>query len=114
MLYEVITALYARMIRLNCVCVIETLNELPLIIRLSREMGVKPVLGVRIKLSASASGHWKESGGDRSVFGLSSSQIIEVVDRLRAEGMLDCLQLLHYHLGSQIPNIRQIRSYNFV
>ncbi len=103
-------ALYARMIRLNCVCVIETLNELPLIIRLSREMGVKPVLGVRIKLSASASGHWKESGGDRSVFGLSSSQIIEVVDRLRAEGMLDCLQLLHYHLGSQIPNIRQIRT----
>jgi arginine decarboxylase len=102
--------LYARMIRLNCVCVIETLNELPLIIRLSREMGVKPVLGVRIKLSATASGHWKESGGDRSVFGLSASQVIEVVDSLKAEGMLDCLQLLHYHLGSQLPNIRQIRT----
>jgi len=103
-------ALYARMIRLNCVCVIETLNELPMIIRLSREMGVKPVLGVRIKLSSLASGHWKESGGDRSVFGLNSSQVIEAVDMLKAEGMLDCLQLLHYHLGSQLPNIRQIRS----
>ncbi|NTU60078.1 MAG: biosynthetic arginine decarboxylase [Deltaproteobacteria bacterium] len=102
-------ALYARMIRLNCVLVIETLNELPMIVRLSREMGVKPVLGVRIKLSATASGHWKESGGDRSVFGLSASQIIEAVDMLKAEGMLDCLQLLHYHLGSQLPNIRQIR-----
>jgi arginine decarboxylase len=102
--------LYARMINLNCVCVIETLNELPLIIRLSREMGVKPVLGVRIKLSATASGHWRESGGDRSVFGLSTSQVIEAVDILRAEGMLDCLQLLHYHLGSQLPNIRQIRT----
>ncbi len=102
--------LYARQVGLNCVCVIETLNELPLILRLSREMGVKPVLGVRIKLSASASGHWKESGGDRSVFGLSSSQVIELVDLLKAAGMLDCLQLLHYHLGSQIPNIRQIRT----
>ncbi|MDW7708903.1 MAG: biosynthetic arginine decarboxylase [Deferrisomatales bacterium] len=102
--------LHARMVGLNCVCVIETLNELPLVLRLSREMGVKPVLGVRIKLAASASGHWKESGGDRSVFGLSASQVIELVDLLKAEGMLDCLQLLHYHLGSQIPNIRQIRT----
>ncbi|MBI5018072.1 MAG: biosynthetic arginine decarboxylase [Deltaproteobacteria bacterium] len=103
-------ALYARMIRVNCVLVIETLNELPLILRLSRELGVRPVLGVRIKLSATASGHWKESGGDRSVFGLSATQIIEAVDLLKAEGMLDCLQLLHYHLGSQLPNIRQIRT----
>lgn len=102
--------LHARMVGLNCVCVVETLNELPVVLRLSREMGVKPVLGVRLKLSTSASGHWKESGGDRSVFGLSSSQVIEVVDLLKAEGVLDCLQLLHYHLGSQIPNIRQIRT----
>jgi arginine decarboxylase len=103
-------ALYARMIRLNCVCVIETLNELPLVIRLSREMGVKPVLGVRIKLSSPAGGHWKDSGGDRSVFGLNPSQVIEAVDMLREADMLDCLQLVHYHLGSQIPNIRQIRT----
>jgi arginine decarboxylase len=103
-------ALYARMINLNCVCVIETLNELPLIISLSREMKVRPVLGVRMKLSSTASGLWKESGGDRSVFGLNSSQIVEVVDILKKEGMLDCLKLLHYHIGSQIPNIRQIRN----
>ncbi len=103
-------ALQARMVGLNCISVIETVSELPIVIRLSRELGVRPVLGMRIKLSATASGHWKESGGDRSVFGLSSSQVVEVVDALKAEGMLDCLQLLHYHLGSQIPNIRQIRT----
>ncbi|HEY6008511.1 MAG TPA: biosynthetic arginine decarboxylase, partial [Geobacteraceae bacterium] len=103
-------ALYARMIRLNCVLVIETLNELNAIIRLSREMNVKPVLGVRIKLSSAASGHWKDSGGDRSVFGLTTTEIIQAVDLLKAEGMLDCLQLLHYHLGSQLPNIREIRT----
>jgi arginine decarboxylase len=68
------------------------------------------VLGVRIKLSSSASGHWKDSGGDRSVFGLSSAEVIEAVDTLREAGMLDCLQLLHYHLGSQLPNIREIRT----
>lgn len=102
-------ALQARLININCVCVIETLNEIPLIIKLSREMNVRPVLGVRIKLSSTASGLWKESGGDRSVFGLNTSQVIELVDLLKTEGMLDCLKLLHYHIGSQIPNIRQIR-----
>ena len=103
-------ALYARMININCVIVLETLEEIPLILRLSREMGVKPVLGVRIKLAATAGGHWRDSAGDLSVFGLNSSQVIEAVDTLREAGMLDCLQLLHYHLGSQIPNIRQIRT----
>jgi len=103
-------ALCAQMMDLKCVLVVETLNELPIIIRVSQEMGIKPILGIRIKLSASAGGHWKESGGDRSVFGLNSAQVIKMVDILREEGMLDCLKLLHYHLGSQIPHIRQIRN----
>jgi len=103
-------ALCAQMMDLKCVLVVETLNELPIIIRVSQEMGIKPILGIRIKLSASAGGHWKESGGDRSVFGLNSAQVIKMVDLLREEGMLDCLKLLHYHLGSQIPHIRQIRN----
>jgi arginine decarboxylase len=84
-------------------------SELDWILERSRALGVKPILGVRMKLSTQASGHWTESGGERSVFGLNTAQVIDVVDRLRAENMLDCLKLLHYHLGSQIPNIRDIR-----
>ena len=75
----------------------------------SKALGIKPLIGVRIKLSTQAGGHWTDSGGDRSIFGLSTTQVVEVVDTLKKEGMLDCLQLLHYHLGSQIPNIRDVR-----
>jgi arginine decarboxylase len=67
-------------------------------------------MGVRVKLSARAGGKWTDSGGDRSVFGLNTAQIIDVVDELRRRDMLDCLQMLHYHLGSQIPNIDHIRA----
>ena len=85
-------------------------GELPLIIERSQAMGVKPILGVRVKLSTQAGGLWAGSGGDRSIFGLNAAQIIEVIDALKGADMLDCLQLLHYHLGSQIPNIREIRN----
>ena len=64
---------------------------------------------MRCKLSTKASGHWAESGGERSVFGLSPEEIVDVVDRLKECDMLDCLRLLHYHLGSQVSNIRDIR-----
>jgi len=94
---------------LRCVFVIEMPSELELILERSKVLGVKPILGIRMKLSTQASGHWTESGGERSVFGLNTAQVIDVVDRLRKEEMLDCLKLLHYHLGSQIPNIRDIR-----
>jgi arginine decarboxylase len=90
--------------------VIEMPGEAELIIERSRKLGVKPNLGVRLKLSTKASGQWTESGGDRSIFGLSISELMAVVDRLRETKMLDCLQLLHYHVGSQIPNIRDIRA----
>jgi arginine decarboxylase len=63
-----------------------------------------------VKLASKVGGYWNESSGDRSLFGLTTSQIVELVDSLREHDMLDCLQLLHYHLGSQIPNIRDIRS----
>ncbi|MDP0501819.1 MAG: biosynthetic arginine decarboxylase [Verrucomicrobiota bacterium JB022] len=103
-------ALSARRLGINCVIVIETMMELPLIIERSKAMGVEPLIGVRLKLSSSGSGHWKSSGGDRSAFGLSTNQIIQVVDELRKAGMLDCLRLMHYHLGSQVPNIRDVRN----
>ncbi|MFO7724274.1 MAG: biosynthetic arginine decarboxylase, partial [Oceanipulchritudo sp.] len=102
--------LYARRIGLNCIFVIETVQEVPLILKRSEALGIRPVLGVRMKLSSSGSGHWKESGGDRSVFGLNTYQVMEVVDTLKEKGAIDCLQLLHFHLGSQLPNIRDIRN----
>lgn len=101
--------LYALKMGIRCVLVVEMPSELDLILERSRTLGIKPILGVRMKLSTQASGHWTESGGERSVFGLNTAQTMDVVDRLRDEQMLDCLHLLHYHLGSQIPNIRDIR-----
>ncbi|HMV71736.1 MAG TPA: biosynthetic arginine decarboxylase [Pseudomonadales bacterium] len=94
----------------RCTFVIETPTELPVILACSRRIGVRPILGLRVKLASRVGGYWNESSGDRSLFGLTTSQIVEVIDALREHEMLDCLQLLHYHLGSQIPNIRDIRS----
>lgn len=94
----------------RCFFVIETPAELPIIIERSRVLGVEPALGVRIKMTTQVSGHWNSTSGDRSVFGLTTTQVIQVVDTLKRENMLHCLQLLHCHLGSQIPKIREIRS----
>ncbi|QGY38680.1 biosynthetic arginine decarboxylase [Pseudodesulfovibrio cashew] len=102
--------LHATQLGFKCIMVIEMPGELPTIISRSKELGIKPNLGVRVKLSSQANGLWAESGGDRSIFGLNAAQIIEVIDTLKDAEMLDCLQLLHYHLGSQIPNIREIRN----
>jgi len=90
--------------------VIETPTELPIILEEIKRVGIRPMLGVRVKLASRVGGYWNESSGDRSIFGLTTSQIVELIDALREHQMLDCLQLLHYHLGSQIPNIRDIRS----
>jgi len=94
----------------RCFFVLETPTELPIVLETSRALGIRPMLGVRVKLASRVGGAWNESSGDRSIFGLTTSQIVELIDSLKREGMLDCLQLLHYHLGSQIPNIRDIRS----
>ncbi len=102
--------LYAQKMGFKCFFVIEIPGELELILKRASLMGIDPNMGVRIKLSSKAGGHWSESGGDRSIFGLNTSQIIEVVDQLKERDMLHSLKLLHYHLGSQIPNIRDIRS----
>lgn len=103
-------ALLGLKMGIQTIIVLEMSSELELVLQRAKALGVKPRLGVRAKLAARAGGHWTESGGDRSMFGLNPSQIIDVVDRLRAENMLDCLQMLHYHVGSQIPNIRSIRA----
>lgn len=93
----------------KCFFVIETPAELPIIIERSKVLGIEPLMGVRVKMTSKISGHWNSTSGDRSVFGLSTTQLIQLVDRLKEENMLHCLQLLHCHLGSQIPNIREIR-----
>lgn len=101
--------LHAVKLGFDCFFVIETPAELPIIIERSKALNIAPKIGVRVKMTSKVSGHWNSTSGDRSVFGLSSTQLIQVVDRLKKEDMLDCLQLLHCHLGSQIPNIRDIR-----
>jgi len=101
--------LYATKMGLQCFFVIEIPGELELILERAAIIGVRPKLGIRMKLAAKAEGKWSASGGDRSVFGLNMSQIVHIVDRLKEESKLDCLSLLHYHIGSQISNIRDIR-----
>ena len=101
-----------QMVRMGykCFFVMETPSELEIIVERARALDVRPLIGVRLKLSSRAGGHWQDSGGDNSIFGLTSGQVVEAIDKLKEHDMLDCLQLLHYHLGSQIPNIRDIRS----
>lgn len=94
----------------NCFFVLEMPGEAELILERSRELGIRPRLGVRVKLVTQGSGHWAGSSGERSAFGLTTEQIMDIVDILKANDMLNCLRLLHYHLGSQVPNIRDIRS----
>jgi len=102
--------LYARQMGYACFFVLESLSELPLVLERSRALGVDPLLGVRIRTSIMVDGHWSQDSGDRSIFGLSTNSLLEIVDELRAADKLHCLQLLHCHLGSQIPNIRNVRS----
>ncbi|AEJ60865.1 arginine decarboxylase [Spirochaeta thermophila DSM 6578] len=103
-------ALYGTKLGHKVVLVIERLSEIRTIIERSRALGILPFLGIRVKLSSTTPGKWSESSGDQSIFGLTSHQVVSAVKILKEEGMLDRLVLLHYHLGSQIPDIRHIRS----
>lgn len=88
--------------------VIEKLPELITIAKTAEKLGVRPNLGIRIKLAASGTGKWQESGGDASKFGLNSSELLEALRMLDDMGMRDCLKLIHFHIGSQITKIRRI------
>ncbi len=89
--------------------VIEKYTELELILHYARRAGVRPAIGVRVKLASVGSGRWQASGGHRSKFGLTVTEVLRVVAELKAHGMEDCFKLLHFHLGSQITNIRYIK-----
>ncbi|MFV2054983.1 MAG: biosynthetic arginine decarboxylase [Thiohalomonadales bacterium] len=88
--------------------VLEKLSELALVLSQAEELAVRPRLGIRIKLNASGHGAWQNTGGDKSKFGLSASEVLSVVNTLKAQNHIEQLQLLHFHLGSQIPNIDYI------
>jgi len=103
-------ALQAQKMGLRVIMVLEMPSELDLILERSRRLGVEPMLGVRIRLFTEGGGHWCESGGEKSVFGLNIAQVMDAVDKLRACNMLHCLRMLHYHQGSQIPSISAIRN----
>ncbi|MGH7213335.1 MAG: biosynthetic arginine decarboxylase [Tepidisphaeraceae bacterium] len=93
----------------NIIPVVEKFSELELIVKYAKLHNVKPSIGVRVKLAARGAGRWEQSGGVRSKFGLFISEVIDALDYLRKNGMGDCLNLLHFHLGSQINNIRNIK-----
>ena len=103
-------ALLAQKMGKRIFIVIEKLNELDIIAKSAKKLGVKPNLGIRIKLASSGSGKWEESGGDASKFGLTSSELLEALDTLNKNGMNDCLKLIHFHIGSQITKIRRIQT----
>ena len=88
--------------------VVEKLPELEVIARAAEKLGVRPNLGIRIKLASSGAGKWEESGGDGSKFGLNSSELLHALEVLKRMEMADCLKLIHFHIGSQIPKIRRI------
>jgi arginine decarboxylase len=90
------------------ITVVENFSELGLILKHAEAYGVRPRIGVRVKLASEGSGRWRESAGDRSKFGLFTTEILEAVEVLRSRGMLDCLQLVHCHPGSQLQDIRRV------
>ena len=89
--------------------VVENFSELALILRHAETYGVRPRIGVRVKLASEGSGRWRESAGDRSKFGLFVTEILELLKVLREKDMLDCLQLVHCHPGSQLQDIRRVK-----
>ena len=103
------TALLAQELGRHPILVVDRFAELDMVIRISKRLELRPHIGVRARLASRGAGRWHESSGARSKFGLSVTEIVLLIERLRDEDMLDCLELLHFHLGSQITEIRAIK-----
>src|SRR5262249_15826486 len=103
------TAMLAQKIGRQIIPVVEKYTELGLILKYAEKVGVRPTIGMRVKLAARGSGRWQGSGGYRSKFGLTVAEVLRGLDELKQHGMQDCFKLLHFHLGSQIPNIRIVK-----
>ncbi|MBF39593.1 biosynthetic arginine decarboxylase [Idiomarina sp. UBA4520] len=102
-------ALLGRQLRRKMIIVIEKYSELEMLIPLAKELGVEPMIGLRSKMMVKSAGKWAGSSGDRAKFGLSIAEILNVIERLRQEDMLHCAKLLHFHIGSQLSDIRKIK-----
>ena len=102
-------AMLAQKIGRQVIPVVEKYTELGLILRYAEKVGVRPQIGMRVKLAARGGGRWQGSGGYRSKFGLTVAEVLRGLEELRVLGMQDCFKLLHFHLGSQIPNIRIVK-----
>jgi len=103
------TALLSQKLGRHPIVVIDRYRELDMLLQVSRRLGIRPHIGVRAKLTTRGAGKWMESTGDRSKFGLTATELVMLVEKLRESGMLDCLELLHFHIGSQISSVRAIK-----
>jgi arginine decarboxylase len=103
-------ALMGRRLGLRIYLVVEKLSELELIIEQAAALQVRPLLGVRVRMASIGAGNWQNTGGAKSKFGLRTAQLLEMVERLRSAGLLDQLRMMHFHLGSQLANIADIRT----
>ena len=102
-------AILAQQLGKTAIIVLEQVEEVPMVIAASRKLGISPVVGVRVKLSSKGIGRWGTSAGDRAKFGLTIPEILQTVELLREADLLDSLQLLHYHIGSQISAISVVK-----
>ena len=102
-------ALLGQQLGMDVRIVIEKRSEVDLIVAEAQRVGIMPRVGMRVRLASIGAGKWQNTGGEKSKFGLSAAQALAVVEHLRDTGMADCLELLHFHLGSQIANVRDIR-----
>jgi len=103
-------ALLARKAGRHVLITVEKMTELPLILKVAKELKVEPLLGLRFKLNAMGSGKWESSAGDHAKFGLNTQELLEAVETLERRGLLDSLQELHFHIGSQITDIRRVKT----
>jgi arginine decarboxylase len=104
------TALLGKQLKKNVIIVVEKLSELKQILQISQELGVEPAIGIRAKLYTKSSGKWEASSGDQSKFGLSTPELIEAIEWLKERNLEHIVKLLHFHIGSQIPDIRTIKA----
>jgi arginine decarboxylase len=103
-------ALMGQKLGMRVHIVVEKLSELPMLLHEAERLGVAPYIGLRVRLMSIGKGNWQNTGGEKSKFGLSAPQLIQAVEHCRAAGKLPCLRMLHFHLGSQIANIQDIKA----
>ena len=102
-------ALYGRKLGKEIYLVVEQLSEIPKIIRISQQLKIEPLIGLRIKLSTHGEGKWASSGGEDAKFGLTSTEVLHAAESIAAAGLQQSLKLIHFHIGSQVPNIQTIK-----